>query len=208
MHRASDRFEILRIKREWIQITVPADRIERMMRQGDARESGAIFDQNIDIFLLIDRDQLGRRMEIALGIRRAHFNLPLMVQVTLRNSHGTRRFEDEIIFFFNIVRYDPVSDAAGNDDVIFRAIGQFSENGFNHAATLKDEDDLIGATVFVILELVVRFRRFRPVCGHVLIEQHRYATGVQIPATRNVRRFQMMMAQRTIGDLFRFPMFD
>src|SRR4029077_9171450 len=64
------------------------------------------------------------------------------------------------------------------------------------------------ATVFVILELVVGFRRFRAVGGHVLIEEHRDAAGVEIAATRDSRRRQMMMTQRTIGDFLRLPMFD
>ena len=86
MHRAGDRLEILRVKCERIQITVPAHRIERMMRQRHAGEARAVFDQNIDIFFFVDGDDLGRRVEIALGIGRAHFDLALVIEVTLWNS--------------------------------------------------------------------------------------------------------------------------
>src|SRR5437879_10199692 len=87
MNRPRDRFEILRVERERIKIAVPTDGIERMMREGDARESWAVLHQNIDILLFIDRHQFGRCMQIALGIRRAHLNLSFVIQVALRNSH-------------------------------------------------------------------------------------------------------------------------
>ena len=73
---------------------------------------------------------------------------------------------------------------------------------------MKDKDDLVRATVFIILEFVVRLRRPGAIRGHVLIEQHRDAAGVKIAAARNVRRLQMMMPQRTVGNFLRFPMFD
>ena len=79
MHCAGDRLEILRVKCERIQITVPADRIEWMMRERDAGEARAVLHQNIDIFLLIDGEQLGRCVEIALRIGRAHFNLAFVI---------------------------------------------------------------------------------------------------------------------------------
>ena len=40
------------------------------------------------------------------------------------------------------------------------------------------------------------------------IEQHRDAAGVKIAAARNLRRLEMMMTERTIGDFFRLPMLD
>ena len=73
---------------------------------------------------------------------------------------------------------------------------------------MEDENNLVRATIFVILELVVGFRRFGAVGGHVLIEEHRDAAGVEIAATRDGCRLQMMMTQRTIGDFLRLPMFD
>ena len=73
---------------------------------------------------------------------------------------------------------------------------------------MKNENDLIRATVLVIFEFVTGLRGSRPVRGHVLIEQHRNAAGVEVAATRDVRRFQMMMAQRTVRHFFRLPLFD
>src|SRR5258707_14759551 len=92
MHRARDRLEILRVERERIEIAVPAERVERMMGQGHTGESRSILDENIDILLLIDRNDFARTMKIALRVRGAHLNLPLVIQVTLRNPDRSAIF--------------------------------------------------------------------------------------------------------------------
>src|SRR5438034_6638408 len=99
MHSSGDRLEILSVERERIKITIPADRIERMMRERHAREPRAVLHQNIDIFLFVDGKQLGRSVEIALRVGRAHFNLAFVIQITLRNTNGARGFEDQIIYY-------------------------------------------------------------------------------------------------------------
>src|SRR5947208_16341732 len=81
MHRSGDRLEILRVESEWIEITIPADRIEWMMRQRHPRKSRSIFYENIDVFLLIDCHDFARTVEVPLRVRRAHFDLPLVIQV-------------------------------------------------------------------------------------------------------------------------------
>ena len=43
---------------------------------------------------------------------------------------------------------------------------------------------LIGAAVLIIFEFVVRLRRLRAIRSHVLIEQHRNTSGVEIAASR------------------------
>src|SRR6266516_6033446 len=94
VHRTGDRLEILRIESERIQITIPANCIEGMMRQRHAREAWTVFHQNIDIFFLVDCHQLSRRVQIALRIGRAHFDLPLVIQITLWDANWTGRFEN------------------------------------------------------------------------------------------------------------------
>jgi hypothetical protein len=88
MDGAGDRLKILRVESKRIQISVPTHGIERMMGQGHARKTPAVFHQNIDIFLFVDRDDLGWCMKIALRLGRAHIDLAFVVQVTLWNSHG------------------------------------------------------------------------------------------------------------------------
>src|SRR4029453_10422403 len=87
MDRAGDRLEILRVESERGEIPIPTDRIERMMRQRHARQSRSIFYENIDVFLLIDCNYFARTMKVALRVRRSHFDLPLVIQITLGNPN-------------------------------------------------------------------------------------------------------------------------
>src|SRR5207244_10751570 len=96
--------------------------------------------------------------------------------------------------------HEPISDAARNHDVVFGAVSLFAEHAFNRASAFKHKDNLVGATVPVILEFTVCFLRPAAICGHVLIEQDRDPSGINVAETWNLRRLQMMMSERTIGD--------
>src|SRR5262245_15540113 len=141
-------------------------------------------------------------MEVALGVRRAHFDLALFVKVTLRNSDRPDGFKNQVIFVLHFVWNEPVCDAARNHDVIFSAISLFTENGLECAAAFEYEDDLVGATVAIVLKFVVSLFRARAIRDHVLIKQNRNPAGVEISSARNLGRFQMMMPKRTVGGFF------
>ena len=51
MHRAGDRLEVLRVEGEGINVAVPADDIERVMRMHHARPTRAVFHQHLDVFV-------------------------------------------------------------------------------------------------------------------------------------------------------------
>src|SRR5215475_1816780 len=208
VNSSGDRFEILRVESERVEITIPTDRIEGMLRQCHPSESRPVLYENVDIFLLIDCNYLTRAVEIALRIRRSHFDLPLVIQITLGNPDRADRFENEIILLLNIVRHQSVGDSTRNDDVILSAIRQFAENRLHHATAAKHENDLIGTAIFVILKLVIRLCGPGAIGDYILVKQHRDASGVEIAAAQDISCLQMVMAQRTIGDFFRFPMFD
>src|SRR4029453_8194410 len=108
-------------------------------------------------------------------------------------------FENQMVFLFDLIRHHPVGDAARNDDVVFGAITELSKNRFHRPAAVKNEENLVGATVLVILEFCVRLPRLRAISGHVFVEKHRDTAGVEIAASRNVRGLKMMMSQRTVG---------
>src|SRR5436190_11882458 len=110
-------------------------------------------------------------MEIALRVRRAHFDLSLLVQITLRNTDRSHGFEDQVIFFLNLVWNEPVRDATRNHYVIFRAISLFTENGLERSTTFEHENDLVRAAVAIILKFVVRLFGARAIRDHVLIKQ-------------------------------------
>src|SRR5207253_9600206 len=58
----------------------------------------------------------------------------------------------------------------------------------------------VGAVVLMMLDPAVRCIRPRSPRGHVLIKQNRTSSGVDIAAARNLRRLQMMMPERAVGD--------
>src|SRR5438105_3304655 len=66
MDRARDRLEILGVKSKRIEIPIPAERVERMMRMDHTGESRAVLYQDFHVFLTIDREHFAWRVEIAL----------------------------------------------------------------------------------------------------------------------------------------------
>src|SRR5207248_8954126 len=197
MNRAGDRFEILGVERKRINVSIPADDIEGMMRHRHAGPTGSIFDQNLDVPFLVDWVKLGRSVKVAFGIRRAHFYLTFAVQIAFRNADRPGRFENKIVFFFNLIRHQPVCDSPGNDDVILRAITLFAENRLERAATFEDENDFVGTAILIIFEFSVQLLRPRPPRRHILVEQNRDAPAVEIAATRNIRGLYMLIKQLT-----------
>ena len=189
MHGSGNRLEILGVESERIKITIPTDHIEWIVRHGHAGKSRAILNQKIDILLLVDGDQFTRPVQIALRVGGTHFNLALVIQITFRNANRTKGFENQMVFLFDFIRHHPVGDAAWNDNVIFSAITELSENRFHSPAAVKNEDDLVGTTVLVILKFIIRLCWPRAISGHVFVEKHRDTTGVEIAASRNVRGF-------------------
>src|SRR2546421_9357299 len=79
MDRAGNRFEVLRVKRERINKAVPADNVEGVMGVNHARPARAVFHEHLYVLVLVDGQQLGWPVEIALGIGRAHSDLTLVV---------------------------------------------------------------------------------------------------------------------------------
>src|SRR4029077_20277060 len=89
MHSTGDRFEILGVECERIYVAVPTDDIERMMSHRYAGLARAVLNQDFRVLFLIDCIELSRAVKIALRIRRPHFDLAFLIQITLRNSHRT-----------------------------------------------------------------------------------------------------------------------
>src|SRR6266536_4329987 len=107
MHGASDRLKILGVECERINVAIPTDDIEWMMSHRYAGPARAVLNQYFRVLFLVDCIELSRAVKIALRIRRSHFDLAFLIQITLRNSHRTARFEDEIIFLFYLIGHEP-----------------------------------------------------------------------------------------------------
>src|SRR6202043_275058 len=82
VHGPGDWLEILRVECERINVTVPTNDIERMMRHRHAGPARTILNQNFRVFFLVDSVELSRAVKVALRIRRAHFDLALLIQIT------------------------------------------------------------------------------------------------------------------------------
>src|SRR5439155_21168548 len=195
VNRAGDRLEILRIKREWIDVTIPADYIEWMMRHRHLGPARTILHQNFCFPLLIGRQNFRWPMQIPLRVGRPHLDLTLFVQITLWNPNRADRLENQVIFFFNLVRHDSVGNSARNHYVIFGAVALFSENGLERSATFEHKDDLVRPAISVVLEIAVGLFRWGSICDYVLVKQNRNPASIEITSARNVRCLEMMMPQ-------------
>src|ERR1700737_3043902 len=80
VHRPGDWLEILGIERERINVAIPADDIERMMRHRHAGPARSVFHQDLNVFFPVDRIELTWRVKVALRIGGAHFDLALLIQ--------------------------------------------------------------------------------------------------------------------------------
>ena len=92
MDGAGNWLEVLGVERERVNVAIPPNNIERMMRHRYARPARSILHQDLDIFFLVDRIQFRRSVKIALRIRRPHFDLTFAVQIAFRNSDRASRF--------------------------------------------------------------------------------------------------------------------
>ena len=66
MNCAGDRLKILSVECEWIDVAVPTNDVEWMMRHRHGRPARSVFHQNLGVFFLVDRIELARSMKIAL----------------------------------------------------------------------------------------------------------------------------------------------
>src|SRR5438874_2887665 len=70
MYRACNRLEILGVERKRVNVSIPTNDVEWMMRHRHHSPARAVFDQNFGVAFLIDHVQLSWPVQIALGIRR------------------------------------------------------------------------------------------------------------------------------------------
>src|SRR5690242_21835389 len=74
---AGNRLKVLGVEREWVNVTIPANNIERMMRHRYARPPRTVFHQDLGIFFFVNHIQSRTPVKIALRLRRPHPNLTL-----------------------------------------------------------------------------------------------------------------------------------
>src|SRR5258708_6198178 len=88
---AGDRFEIVRVKCEWIKIAVPAHDVVRVARHHIAREAITILREHGELALVLARREFGGTVKIALAVGRAHPDLAFRVEIAAGDGRALQR---------------------------------------------------------------------------------------------------------------------
>src|SRR4051794_28647023 len=93
---AGDRLEVVDRERPREEVAVPADDVEGVVVEDVGLVAVAHADLDRELALLADRLQLRRRVDVAVVVRRAFHDLPVLVAVPARDLDQPRRLEHEI----------------------------------------------------------------------------------------------------------------
>ena len=121
-----------------IEVAVPADDVERVVVDDVRLVAAADAHLDRELAALADRVQLGRRMDVAVVVRRALDDLPVLVAVAARDLDQPGRLEDEVAL--RPFRPEAVRRAARDDDVVAVLVRQVAEDRLQRARALVDED--------------------------------------------------------------------
>ncbi len=199
MQRPGDRLEVVNRKRERIIAAVPADDVQRVMVQRDFGEQIPLLDDDAELAAFVVGLQFRRPADVPLAVRGMLHQLAFLRQVTIREPHPRRRFEDQQTARF--VRNDEsMEDASRHNNVIPGPIRQHTEFRFQPAAPFADVDDFIPLPVAV--EMLVGLRRADERDDNVAIEQHRRAVQRRAFGFGNLAQMKVPHPQRGIGFFF------
>src|SRR5581483_12382997 len=98
-----------------------------------------------ELAALADGVQLGRRMDVAVVIRRSLHDLPVLVAVAARNLDQSRSLEHEVTL--RSVGPEAIGRAAGDDDVVPFLVRELAKDRLERPGSLVDEDDLVALAV-------------------------------------------------------------
>ncbi len=141
------RLEVRDVERVRVHVAVPPDDVERVVVEHVVLVAAP--DAHLDLVLapVAVREQLGRRVEVALRERRVLEQLPVAVAVAVRGLDLARRVEGKPAL--RPVEAEAVGRPARDHDVVVPAVGQRAEHRLEHALALVDEDDLVALAVAV-----------------------------------------------------------
>ena len=128
-----------------IQVAVPADDVERVVVDDVRLVAAAHAHLHRELAGLAHRVQLGRRMDVAVVVRRAFHDLPVVVAVAARDLDQSRRLEHEIAL--RAARVEPIRRPARNDDVVALLVRDVAEDRLERPRALVHEDDLVALAV-------------------------------------------------------------
>ena len=147
MHPAGNRLEIVDGKSIGINVTVPADEVERVAEVVIWVNAVLLFNVKQELALFIVRLQILGLSNVPLAERRMLQQLAEIVPVPFRRHDGTMAFHDEQPVVF-IVELELVSRSSWQDKVIPVGKLDASIHRAQSAAAFMDENHLVGVGIF------------------------------------------------------------
>src|SRR3954471_24448624 len=101
MHRgglvdaANDRLEVVDVERPRIEVSVPADDVERMVVENKLVQAVVLLNQQTKVAHLVVGSKLDRAADVALGVWRALLELTELVSISLGPAHMAAALHDE-----------------------------------------------------------------------------------------------------------------
>src|SRR5262245_15959061 len=172
VHAPRDRLEVVDVERVRVDVAVPSHDVERVVVERVPLVAIAHAHDQLAVLAVAVRDELRRRVDVAMRVRRALEQLPVAVAVPVRRLDLARRVERQIELV--ALREEPVDRPARDDDVVALPVRQRAEGGLELARALVDEDHLVALAVLVERALLAH----RPADGdlHVVVPHQEPAT--------------------------------
>src|SRR6266851_4291796 len=138
------------------------------------------------------RVQLGRRMDVAVVIRRALEHLPVLVAVAHRDLDQARCLEDEVAL--HSLRLEAVGGAARDDDVVAVLVRDVAEDRLERAGARVHEHNLVALAV--AKEVVHALCRTAKGDLDIVIPHQRLAAGDLVALGIDVVRLEVSVCVR------------
>src|SRR5688500_769905 len=194
---ADDRLEIHDVECPRVEVSVPADHVERMMVEHQLIDAIVLFYKQREVSLLVMRLELKWTTNVSLGVGRPFDELPEFVAVTFRVAHVAAALHDEQLGLRSLeINAVPVQNATMNDEIVAFSELQIAENALQHALSLADVDQLVSLGIAV--EMLVVLVRLDIEHGDVLIEQDRHPVKRWTSALLDARRQEVPVMERLV----------
>jgi hypothetical protein len=143
------RLEVHRVERVWVDVAVPAHDVERVAVEDVALVTVAHAQRELVLAVGLDGLELGRAVEVALGVRGVLEQLAVAVAVAVGRLDLAGRVEADPELLDVVVQAPAVRGPARDDDVVLLAEGHRPEHRVQDAAAAVDVDDLVALAVAV-----------------------------------------------------------
>src|SRR3954468_2191696 len=197
VHASNDRLEVVDVERPRIEVTIPANDVERMMIENELVEPIVLLHEETEVAHLVVRLELDWPANVALRVRRALLQLTELIAVPLRPPDVSAALHDEELWMIPFhVELVAMQNAAVDDEVVALAERQIAEDRFEGPASLGDVDDLVALRIPV--EVRVLLVRLYVEHRDVAVEQQRQAIERWAAAALRLRRAEMPVPERVV----------